>query len=130
MRDPVVPLVRALPQAGDFGVDVLGQDLVVQLVDADAGLLGNRHEAVDDLGLLGVLDHVAPPIHVVGVELQAEEVVGRRSDVHRRQARNGGLRHVQSHRHAALLSVVADLLGLVDAAGGQDVRVDDGDSSR
>ena len=80
MREPIVPLVGGLPQAGDFGMDVLLEDFVIQLVDTDTGLLGNRHEAVHNAGLLGVLDHVGPPIDVVGVELQAEEVVGRSTD--------------------------------------------------
>ena len=43
-----VPLVGRLPHAGDPGIDVLAQELLVQVVEAEAGLLAQVDKAVLD----------------------------------------------------------------------------------
>src|SRR5574344_129296 len=118
----LVPFLRRRPRRRKILARLALDKLLVELVDAEIGL--RRH--LDESALVGErgLHEVAPPRDVHAVELERHEVAGRRRDVHRREARNRGLRHVQVHLHAVVLGHVADLLGLEAAAAGQKVGMD------
>src|SRR5574344_404010 len=118
----LVPFLRRRPRRRKILARLALDKLLVELVDAEIGL--RRH--LDESALVGErgLHEVAPPRDVHAVELERHEVAGRRRDVHRREARNRGLRHEQVHLHAVVLGHVADLLGLEAAAAGQKVGMD------
>ena len=109
-------------------MELLADEILVERLDAEAGRVGDGHKAVLDAE--GRLDEVLPPRDVDGVDFERHEVARRGGDVHGGHRRDGRLGHVDRHLDAAVLGVVADLLRLGDAAGGQQVGVDDGERAR
>jgi hypothetical protein len=80
------------------------------------------------IGLGQAGDDVVPPRHVDRVIFERQEVLGRGRDMRRRHRGDRALGHVDGHGDAVVLRRVADLLGLEDAAGGQQVGMDDRDA--
>ena len=93
------------------------------------GLSGTSMKPSLTSGLGKPGDDVVPPVHVDRVILERHEIFGGDRDVGRRHRGDRALRHVDGHGDAVVLRHVADLLGLEDAARGQQVRVDDRDAA-
>ena len=108
---------------------MLADHLVDDVVDAEARLVGHLDEAVLDQRLGQPGDDVVPPGHIDRVILERHEVLGRDRDVRRRHRGDRALGHVDGHGDAVVLRRVADLLGLEDAARGQQVGVDHRDAA-
>ena len=90
---------------------------------------GTVDEAVlhQRLGQAG--DDVVPPGDVDRVVLERHEVLGGDRDMGGGHRGDRAFGHVDRHGDAVVLRHVADLLGLEDAAAGEQVRVDDRDAA-
>src|ERR1019366_8186097 len=123
VRSPnVVPLVRRL-EPSRLGHVLLAGRFVEG--DAQARLVRHGDVAVVDDGLFDAVHQVAPVGHVHGMILQHQEVLRGRRRVHRGQRPDGRVRAMQRHGNAVRLRHVADLFGFENAAGGQQIRVND-----
>ena len=120
-----VPLLGALPHAGNVWIDVLREQLFVQALDAETGRVGDLYEAVLNKGIRQAVDHVAPPGNIHRVVFEREHVVHRGRGLDGGHAGDGALRHVDRHGDAVFIGDVAYLLQLKRAAAGENVGVDD-----
>ena len=120
-----IPLVGALPHAGDIGIDVLREQLFIQALDAETGRVGDLYEAVLDKGIRQAVDHVAPPGNVHRVVFERKHVMHRGRCLDGGHAGDGALRHVDRHCNAVFIGDVAYLLQLKRAAAGENIGVDD-----
>ncbi len=103
------------------------QHLVVEIVDAEAGLVRHRDETAAGDALVEADGDVVPPLDVDGMLLQRQEVLRGHRDMGRGHGGDRAFRHVDGHGDAVVLGGIADLLRLQDAAAGEQVRVNDGD---
>ena len=121
----LVPLFGGFPGDGEVGMELFGDEVLVELVEAESGLVGDGDEAVLDFEC--GLDDVLPPGDVDGMDFECHEVAGGGGDMDGGEAGDGAFGHVDGHLDGVFLGEVADALGLEDAAGGEDVGVDDGE---
>jgi hypothetical protein len=101
---------------------MLAHDVLVER-DAEAGFVGHRDEAFVDDGLFDAFHQILPPGDIQRVILACQEILGRGGAVHagQRADRQAGIVH--GHRDSVFHGGVADLMGLEDAAGGGDIRM-------
>src|SRR3954452_17080315 len=90
----VIPAIRRLPYAADARLQMLADDLVNDIVDAETRLVRDLDEALLDQGLGEARHDVVPPGNFDRVILERHEVFGGDRDMSRGHRGDGAFGHV------------------------------------
>ena len=108
---------------------MLPDHFIIVIVHPQAGFVGDGNESVFHDLLRRTDDHVVPPGDVHGMVFKDIEILRGGNAVHAGIGRDGAFGHMHGHGNAVTLRQVADPFVLKDAAGSQNIGMDDADSA-